>query len=311
MTKRITSLILILALLMTCALPVALADTVSGHLTMSSGTTLYLRKGAGTNYGSNGTVKKGDAIKIYTDVTAKDSSGNPWTKIKVVATGKTGYVKNIYLSFDGAGSKKLTVYVGKNGGTLYVRKGPGTSYSPAGTVKHGASITLLKKGSLWAMIKVNSNGLVGYINTSHISGLESSSSGTGNMPTGTYTAGVVTTKYSGSNVNIRKSASTSGAIITSVPRNTKLMVLSTSGSWYRVKTKSGVTGYISKSYVNAGFKATTSGSVNFRKGAGTSYSVIKVLSKGTSVTVRSVSGSWAKVTYGGKTGYISVKYLNW
>ena len=309
MTKKITSLVLILAIIMTCTLPVALADTLKGHIRMSSGTTLYLRKGAGTNTAALGTVKNGAAIKIYTDKTLADSSGKQWTKIKVVSTGKSGYVRNTYLSFDSASSKKLTVYVGKNGGQLYVRKGAGTKYAAVGIVKHGAAITLLKQGTLWSMIQVNANGLVGYINTSCISGLYTA--GSGNLPSGTYTAGTVTTKNAGSNVNIRKTASNNGAIITSVPRNTKLQVLSTSGSWYRVKTKTGVTGYISKSYVTAGFKATVTGSVNFRKGAGTEYKVIRVLSKGATVTVRSVSGKWAKVTYGGKTGYVHVSYLDW
>ena len=34
------------------------------------------------------------------------------------------------------------------------------------------------------------------------------------------------------------------------------------------------------------------------------------LKKGTSVTVKSVSGDWAKASYKGVTGYVPVKYLN-
>lgn len=312
MKKRILGLILVVALMMTALLPTgALADTMSGTIKMSSSSgTLNLRKGAGTNTASVGYVKSGAAIKIYTDQTAKDKNGNPWTKIKVISTGKYGYVRNIYLSFNNASSKKLSVYVSSSGGQLYVRKGGGTKYAAVGIVKHGAAITLLKKGSLWSMIKVNSNGLVGYINTSHIKGLEEE--GKGNLPSGTYTAGTVTTKYASSNVKIRSSASTSGGILGSLPNGSKVRVLSSSGSWYKVKTKSGLTGYMSKSYITSGFTAKIAGgTVNFRKGAGTDYSVIKVLSSGTSVKVRSVSGKWAKVTYGGKTGYINVSYLNY
>ena len=49
--------------------------------------------------------------------------------------------------------------------------------------------------------------------------------------------------------------------------------------------------------------------VHFRTGAGTNYSSMGVLDKGTKVTYISASGNWTKVNYNSKTGYICSDYL--
>ena len=53
----------------------------------------------------------------------------------------------------------------------------------------------------------------------------------------------------------------------------------------------------------------TTGSVNLRAGASTKYKVIVTIPKGKNVTYLSKSGSWYKVKYGNKTGFVSSKYL--
>lgn len=59
---------------------------------------------------------------------------------------------------------------------------------------------------------------------------------------------------------------------------------------------------------NSKTKYTTS-NLNMRTGIGTKYRVIKVLKKGTKVTIKSSSRGWNKITVGGKTGWVSAKYL--
>ena len=49
--------------------------------------------------------------------------------------------------------------------------------------------------------------------------------------------------------------------------------------------------------------------VHFRTGAGTSYTSMGVLEKGTKVNYIGESGNWTKVEYNSKTGYISSTYL--
>lgn len=53
----------------------------------------------------------------------------------------------------------------------------------------------------------------------------------------------------------------------------------------------------------------TASVLNMRSGAGTSYKVVAVLKKNQVVTVNSVAGKWANVTYGSKKGYVSTDYL--
>ena len=47
------------------------------------------------------------------------------------------------------------------------------------------------------------------------------------------------------------------------------------------------------------------------KRASTSSTKLATLKSGTSVTVKSITGSWASVSYSGKSGYVKLKYLNY
>ncbi len=58
------------------------------------------------------------------------------------------------------------------------------------------------------------------------------------------------------------------------------------------------TGYINES------------SVNMRKGAGTSYNIVKVLSLNTQLTITGEDGNWYKVKFGNTTGYVSKDYVS-
>lgn len=50
--------------------------------------------------------------------------------------------------------------------------------------------------------------------------------------------------------------------------------------------------------------------VNMRKGAGTNYSIIKVLKLNTEVTITGEDGNWYKVKSGSSTGYVSKDYVS-
>jgi uncharacterized protein YgiM (DUF1202 family) len=53
----------------------------------------------------------------------------------------------------------------------------------------------------------------------------------------------------------------------------------------------------------------TSGVLNVRKGAGTSYKIIGTLTKGKKITIKSTKGGWYKIKYGKKTGYVSKDFV--
>ena len=108
-----------------------------------------------------------------------------------------------------------------------------------------------------------------------------------------------------------------GAVITTLSKGTTVAVLNNSSSWYKVSVN-GKEGYVSGEYLT-GTTATDvalgtgtvkcSSSVNFRSAPNTSSTSYGELKNGTAITVLSTSNGWSKVSYAGKTGYISADYL--
>lgn len=90
----------------------------------------------------------------------------------------------------------------------------------------------------------------------------------------------------------------SGWVRTDTLGDAKTQTTATSNQESENKTKSEKIGYISED------------DVNMRKGAGTNYSVLKVLSLNTQVTILEEDGNWYKVKSGDNTGYVSKDYVS-
>ena len=125
-----------------------------------------------------------------------------------------------------------------------------------------------------------------------------------------------TVKTAGGRLNVRKSASSSSQVITSIANKKAVAIYGKSGSWYKVEYADGKYGYSHSDYITPRFSAfrayvNTPGSVlNVRKGNNTSYAIKDTLSHGTSVTVISVGSTFSKIIYEGtKIGYVSSAYL--
>ncbi len=206
------------------------------------------------------------------------------------------------------------VYISESGGTLNVRSGPGTNYSVRGYVNHGDSISIVSLGDEWSKITVTKSGITGYIKSKYIYGYSSAGWNEDIYDDSVYSyeAGIVVTKYKGSTVNIRSSASTSGAIKGAVTTGDYLKITGVSGNWYRVTTCKGLSGYIYKSYVSYGAPATTTTKLNVRAGASSKTTRLTTLKTGASVTIYDVDGHWAYVRYGNNSyGYVSMNYLKY
>lgn len=127
-------------------------------------------------------------------------------------------------------------------------------------------------------------------------------------------AGVVS--VTSGRLNVRSSASTSGAVVSSLAKGSDITLMSKSGNWWRVEYADGKYGYCHADYIKTatGTPATvkiSSGSLNVRSGAGTSYSKVASLYKGEVVIVLSKTGNWSKILFNGtKTGYVSSQYLS-
>lgn len=117
--------------------------------------------------------------------------------------------------------------------------------------------------------------------------------------------------------------------IESLKKNAEMILLSEVNGWSYVQTDSNC-GWIRTEYLED--SSTTSNnsntnntdkneytektgyinesSVNMRKGAGTSYSIVKVLSLNTQLTITGEDGTWYQVKVGNTTGYVSKDYVS-
>lgn len=129
-----------------------------------------------------------------------------------------------------------------------------------------------------------------------------------------------------SNLNLRASMSTSSQKLVTIPKGGKVTLLMRySNGWSKVSYNAR-TGYVSSQYIKpAGSNSTnptnptpspsynktarTTAVLNLRRGAGTNYSSIMKIPQNATVNVISNSNGWSKVTYNGRTGYVSSQYL--
>ncbi|WP_338559656.1 SH3 domain-containing protein [Paraclostridium sordellii] len=126
----------------------------------------------------------------------------------------------------------------------------------------------------------------------------------------------------GNSVNFRKGPGTNYNSIGKLNKGDRVEYLETVGSWIKVKYNSNE-GFVHSNYISTSSntgesnedtsvkseKQVTGNRVNFRKGPGTSYSIITSLNKGTKVGYISENNGWAKISYNGNIGYMSTNYL--
>ena len=126
-------------------------------------------------------------------------------------------------------------------------------------------------------------------------------------------AGQVTVSWG--SLNVRSAASSSGAVLASLPKGSYVTLISKSGSWWQVEYAAGKYGYCHADYIRTlsatAATAQVSSSLNIRTGPGTSHAVSGTLYSGSRVLVLSSANGWSRILYSGtKTGYVSSQYLS-
>lgn len=271
---------------------------------------LYLRQSPGGAVIT--TLSKGTTVAVL-------NNSSSWYKVSV--NGKEGYVSGEYLTGTTATNVALGTGTVKCSSSVNFRSAPNTSSTSYGELKNGTKVNVVGVSSGW--YKVTYNGKTGYIHPDYIT-LASSSAGTAIAPSNTVTSttGTAGTVKCSSSVNLRSEANTSSSILAELKNGTAVTVVSTANGWCKV-TYSGKTGYIKQDYVSTTGSASNntsastgtaavvkcSSTVNFRSAASTSSTILGELKNGTAITVLSTSNGWSKVSYAGKTGYISADYL--
>ena len=294
------------------------SDSVPSTESTAAKVTEYVnvRSGPGTNYTSKTVIASG------TSITITDRSNAEWYAVKL-SNGMTGYIFSQYIqlsndSSSDAGSVPSTESTpAKTTEYVNVRSGPGTNYTSKTVIASGTSITVTdRSNSEWYAVKL-SNGMTGYIFSIYIELESGSSSGGGSSPSESVQARTT------AGVNVRSGPGTNYTSKTVIASGTSITVTDTSNpEWYAVKLSNGMTGYIYSIYIelqsssggstSGGVQAKTTAGVNLRRGAGTSFGVIRVVATGTTVTVtEATNAQWYKVKLSdGTEGYIFTEYLN-
>ena len=280
---------------------------------------LNIRSGKGTDTSIIGGLTQGSVVTIL------DNSDANWVKIRT-AGGIEGYVAREYLTGAETPSEPTTPETPSetttatvNADVLNVRSGKGTDTSIIGTLQNGEIVTVLDNSDVgWVKIKTAS-GLEGYVAREYLTGTETPSE-----PTTPETPSETTTATVNADVlNVRSGKGTDTSIVGTIRNGETVTVLDNSdATWVKIKTSSGLEGYVHRDYLNFGSNAgggsstvkyaqVTADVLNVRSGMGTEYSKIGSVSYGEIVEVLDDSNAgWAKIkTSSGLEGYVSKDYL--
>ena len=280
---------------------------------------LNIRSGKGTDTSIIGGLTQGSVVTIL------DNSDANWVKIRT-AGGIEGYVAREYLTGAETPSEPTTPETPSetttatvNADVLNVRSGKGTDTSIIGTLQNGEIVTVLDNSDVgWVKIKTAS-GLEGYVAREYLTGAETPSE-----PTTPETPSETTTATVNADVlNVRSGKGTDTSIVGTIRNGETVTVLDNSdATWVKIKTSSGLEGYVHRDYLNFGSNAgggsstvkyaqVTADVLNVRSGMGTEYSKIGSVSYGEIVEVLDDSNAgWAKIkTSSGLEGYVSKDYL--
>lgn len=283
-------------------------------------------------------------IPQYTVIDVLGIEGT-WTK--TTYNGKTGYVMSAFLTYlaegDDGGNTVVppqdtpaeTQYarVTTAEGSLNLRKRASTSAGLMDRIPQNEVITVVEKLGTWT--KVTYDGKTGYVMTTFLTFIESGSAPETTPPadddhTGdentTLMAQVTTEKGS---LNLRKRASSSASILTTIPQYAYIQVLERSGSWAKV-TYDGYTGYVMSSfltYVSSSVSpgtpdqpdqqvetpwarvTTAQGSLNLRARASSGAKILDTIPRHEIIPVVEKGSVWSQVTYDGQTGYVKNSFL--
>ncbi len=300
------------------------ADASGAEIVSAGGTPLYLTASASAYQAM--TVPAGANVKIKYD----DGS---WAL--VYYAGVTGYVRSASLKRNGTiveetadrpGDGEQYAIVSSSASTLNLREQANMSSTVMMEIARGETLIVTRQGTDWCQVRYH--GVTGWCATQYLTlGVSGDDLVNGQM------TAVVTTK-SGS-LNLRKSDSTKASILTTIPRNATITVLSKGSIWCKV-TYGGFIGYVMSEFLTFGSApavpdtpsvptvtpapsetpaaarvTTVSGSLNLRKSASSGASILTTIPQNTVIDVLGIQGTWTKVTYKNKTGYVMSAFLTY
>ncbi|MBM7702214.1 SH3 domain-containing protein [Metabacillus iocasae] len=205
--------------------------------------------------------------------------------------------------------------------TLNVRSEPSTKGTIIGKIQKNTRVEIKNEKDGWSHVVYQ--GKAGWISSTYVQKQNVTST---TAPSQSTLASAV---VNASTLNVRSTPSTNGPILTKLPRNTKVTILSIKGEWSQILTSSNQVGWVASQYVkgtsqavqpatpsssNTGssleVKVVTASSLNVRSSASTSGQVLTKVTRNTKVTVLSVKGEWSQVrTSNNQVGWVANQYL--
>ena len=293
----------------------------STTITTKTGTTienLNLRDQASLTGKILMTIPKGKTVTILAE---KDENG--WYKVSY--GGKTGYVSGSYLTTSPSGSTTITTKTGTATENLNLRNQASLSGKILTTIPKGKTVTILSEKDENGWYKVSYDGKTGYAISNYIKEDDSNSEATESAPSKPTVSKTGTTTE---NLNLRNQASLSGKVLMTIPKGKTVTILSEKdeNGWYKV-SYDGKTGYAISNYIKEGdsnsestdstastpipIEGQPTENLNLRDQPGTSGKILTTIPKGKTVTILSEKNAngWYKVSYNGKTGYVSGSYF--
>ena len=212
--------------------------------------------------------------------------------------------------------------------SLNVRSNPSLSSAVIGGVSKNQTVSIISESNGWSKIKYGSG--IGYVSSQYLyAGNNTINSGNGGSSSNeSVQPGFVKLSNSSSLLNVRSSANLSSSIIGSLKNGSSVSILGKTGSWYKIKYGSKVA-YVSSNYISSSNNSnsnsdnnsststgkgtvklsSTSSSLNLRDNPSLSSKILGGLSHGSSVDILGKTGSWYKIKYGSKIGYVSSQFI--
>lgn len=199
-----------------------------------------------------------------------------------------------------------------------------------GSVPYGGKVTVYSSDSNWSYIKYNK--ISGYVLTRLLSSIDPGKKPEGSGKSSATASTMYVKTANGGRLNIRSNRSTKSSILTTAPYGAKVSVLRKYDDWLLVRYN-GKTGYAQRAYLvltqpevkssSSSSSSTSSASahtmyiksangkkVNFRSSASLKGKLLDQLKVGTKVTAYGTSGSWTRIRYNGRYGYVQTAFLS-
>jgi uncharacterized protein YgiM (DUF1202 family) len=189
-------------------------------------TSVNMRSGPGTNYALLGTITKGTQV----DILKKSGS---WYQIRL-ENGSDAYVLANYVKILPQNSKSLTGTVYNCVSSVNMRSAASNTSTKIATLAKSTVVTVLGTDStgMWYNIRLE-NGTTGYIYYNYLS------------------INAAAELYDCTSMKVRSGAGTSYDSVVTIDTKTAFNVISiSSNGWYKIKTSTGKTGWISSEYVS-------------------------------------------------------------